>query len=293
MLMPAPAPVTVTVPLAAGVSAIFTTRLGGASTGDYATLNLGGKGGDNPAAVAANRRAVERVVGAPVALISQVHSGRAVPAPGSGEPVPQADGQVTRDPGVALGIFAADCLPVLLADVQRRVLGVAHCGRRGLQRGVVAATVDLMVASGARRDAIVAMLGPCICGDCYEVGDAIATDFSKQFPGTDTVTRFGGAGIDIAAAARAALAHAGVHTLTSAAQAVAQAAREQVNNAALAELCRGDNEGDPSASARLAAMRHSLCTLENPLWYSHRRAFLAGKVHEGRMLAVIRTSASR
>lgn len=112
----------------------------------------------------------------------------------------EADGQVTAQSGIALGMFAADCLPVLLGDPVTGIIGAAHCGRRGLERGVIGATVDLMKSKGADPANIVATLGPRICGDCYEVGDEIADQFIKRFPLTKTKTRFGGAGIDIAEA---------------------------------------------------------------------------------------------
>ena len=122
----------------------------------------------------------------------------------------EADGQVTAQKNVALGMFAADCLPVLMADPEAGVIGAAHCGRRGLQNGVIGATIEKMVSKGARPERIVATLGPCICGDCYEVGGDIADEFDAQFPGTFTLSRFGQPGIDIAAAALQELAKAGV-----------------------------------------------------------------------------------
>ena len=67
--------------------------------------------------------------------------------------VVEADGQVTSRAGVALGMFAADCLPVLMADAQAGVIGAAHCGRKGLQRGIIGATIDAMVAKALRRSA--------------------------------------------------------------------------------------------------------------------------------------------
>ena len=70
--------------------------------------------------------------------------------------VVEADGQVTSRAGVALGMFAADCLPVLMADAQAGVIGAAHCGRKGLQRGIIGATIDAMVAKGAAPERIAA-----------------------------------------------------------------------------------------------------------------------------------------
>ncbi len=313
-----PIPVTIPVILAPGITVTYTTRLGGVSQGDYAACNLGGKSGDDPERVLANRMALRAAVGADLSLISQVHSGDAVDVDGSftintpfgfdvsgtvrdngaasggaganeGMRVVAADGQVTSRPGIALGIFAADCLPVLMADPVSGIIAGAHCGRRGLERDIIAHTIDLMCAKGAERSRIVATLGPCICGDCYEVGDDIADAFDAQFPGTYTLTRFGGPGIDIAAAARQCLDKAGVSAdrIVDSRPRVSAATQYLAQDQELRDLCRIDNEGDPELDERVGAIKHSLCTVENPLWYSHRRATLAKKSHEGRMLALI------
>jgi YfiH family protein len=306
-----PIPVTIPVIPAPGITVTYTTRLGGVSEGDYAACNLGGKSGDDPEHVLANRVALRAAVGADLSLISQVHSGDAVDVDGSftintpfgfdvsgtvlGDGanerprVVAADGQVTSRPGIALGIFAADCLPVLMADPVSGIIAGAHCGRRGLERDIIAHTIDLMCSKGAGRSRIVATLGPCICGDCYEVGGDIADAFDAQFPGTYTLTRFGGPGIDIAAAARQCLSKAGVSAerIIDSRPRVAAATQYLAQDQELRDLCRIDNEGDPELDERVGAIKHSLCTLENPLWYSHRRAALAKKTHEGRMLALI------
>lgn len=199
------------------------------------------------------------------------------------------DAQVTTKKNVALGIFAADCLPVLLADEQAGVIAAAHCGRLGLQKGVIRATVQEMLRKGASTTNIVATLGPAICGDCYEVGRDIADEFDAQFPGTFTLTRFGGPGVDLNKAAIMELKAVGVledHIVSSRPR-VNAATQYLSQDAELAQLCAEDNEGDPDLNERIGAIRHSMCTLENPLWFSHRRAQLAHKEHEGRMLALI------
>ena len=307
-----PIPVTIPIALAPGVTVTYTTRLGGLSTGEWGNCNLGGKGGDRAEAVLSNRIALSESLGAPLSIISQVHSGKAVDmdevfgrnapfgydfsgtqddeghAP-AGVSVIEADAQVTSRAGVALGVFAADCLPVLLADPQAGVIGVAHCGRKGLQQGVIGSAVDLMVAKGAVPERIVATLGPRICGDCYETGDQISDEFDAQFPGTFTLSRFGQPGIDIAAAALQELAKAGVPTdnVVSSRVRVNAATQYLSEDEELAEICQSDGEGEPQLAERFKKIRRSLCTLENPLWFSHRRATIAGKAHEGRILALI------
>ena len=299
-----PIPVTIPIMLAPGVE------------GDYAHCNLGGKSGDDPNHVLANRVALSNAIDAKLSLVSQVHSGVAVDVDelfvmnrpfgfdvsgGKGETAQQvgetadepavveADGQVTAQKNVALGMFAADCLPVLMADPEAGVIGAAHCGRRGLQKGVIGATIEKMVSKGAQPERIVATLGPCICGDCYEVGGDIADEFDAQFPGTFTLSRFGQPGIDIAAAALQELAKAGVpaDNIVSSRPRVNAATQYLSEDEELAGICAADGEGDPKLSERFNKIRRSLCTLENPLWFSHRRASLAKKQHEGRMLALI------
>lgn len=309
-----PIPVTIPIMLAPDVKVVYTTRLGGASEGDFAHFNLGGKSGDNPEHVLANRVALADVLGAKISLISQVHSGDAVDVDESftinqpfgfdvsgtkkaqtaededSEPtVIEADGQVTSQKNVALGMFAADCLPVLMADPEAGVIGAAHCGRRGLQKGVIGATIAKMVDKGAKVERIVATLGPCICGDCYEVGGDIADEFDAQFPGAFTLSRFGQPGIDIAAAALQELAKAGVpaDNIVSSRPRVNAATQYLSEDEELASICAADGEGDPRLTERFSKIRRSLCTYENPLWFSHRRASLAKKPHEGRMLALI------
>lgn len=316
-----PIPVTIPIALAPGIKVVYTTRLGGTSEGEFAHFNLGGKMGDRPARVAANRTALANEIGARLSLISQVHSGDAIDiddvyadnadfgfdASGThteSEPsdeavaaaveaetriVIAADGQVTSRAGIALGMFAADCLPVLMADPESGVIGAAHCGRKGLQSGVIGSTVDLMVSKGATRERIVATLGPCICGDCYEVGGDMADEFDAQFPGTFTLSRFGQPGIDIAQAALQELAKAGIpqDNVISSRPRVNAATQYLSQDEELAQLCQEDGEGDAKLSERFSKIRRSMCTLENPLWFSHRRAALAGKEREGRMLALI------
>ena len=289
-----PIPVTIPIMLAPGVKVVYTTRLGGTSEGES---------GDDPNHVLANRVALSNAIDAKLSLVSQVHSGVAVDVDelfvmnrpfgfdvsgGKGETAQQvaetadepavveADGQVTAQKNVALGMFAADCLPVLMADPEAGVIGAAHCGRRGLQNGVIGATIEKMVSKGARPERIVATLGPCICGDCYEVGGDIADEFDAQFPGTFTLSRFGQPGIDIAA-----------DNVVSSRARVNAATQYLSEDEELAEICQADGEGEPQLAERFKKIRRSLCTLENPLWFSHRRATIAGKAHEGRMLALI------
>ncbi|MFU0516132.1 polyphenol oxidase family protein [Gardnerella vaginalis] len=298
-----PIPVTIPVPLGSRAHAVFTTRLGGISEGDFASLNLGGKAGDDAKAVFSNRSALQNTLKADLCLVSQVH-GRNVfdadtiihswntpygfDATGFADSKVQieADAQVSTACSLALGMFAADCLPVLLADSESGVIAAAHCGRKGLMSGVLDSTIEAMCEKGAERSNIAAVLGPCICGDCYEVGEEIAGDFERRYPQTVTQTRFGGVGIDIAEAARIDLALAGVANIVDALPRVTAATQYLAEDEELSTVCDVDREGG-TLKSRLQVLQNPMCTLENPLWYSHRRAGLAGKSHEGRLLALI------
>jgi len=171
----------------------FFTRQGGVSEGIYATLNGGIGSSDEPARVQENRRRMTEAMGVPPeALISvyQVHSPDAVvvEGPWTGER-PKADGMVTNVPGLTLGITTADCGPVLFADAQARVIGAAHAGWRGAVTGVLESTLDAMERLGARRDNIVAVLGPTISQKAYEVGPDFIERFNKEAPGHERFLR--------------------------------------------------------------------------------------------------------
>ena len=156
----------------AGVRHAFFTRQGGVSQGIYANLNVGLGSGDDPAAVAENRRRCAEHFGAEALVTAhQIHSARAVACEGAWtDSPPQADGVVTRTAGVICGALAADCAPVLLADPIAGVVGACHAGWKGALGGIVEATVAQMEAQGARRAQLVAAVGPCIGPASYEVG---------------------------------------------------------------------------------------------------------------------------
>ena len=167
-----------------GLAHGFLGRRGGVSTGVVAGLNVGLGAEDDDASVAENRRrAVEAVMpGAKLATVYQVHSAEVVAAEGR-LPIderPKADGMVTNQPGLLLGIVTADCAPILMADCDAGVIGAAHAGWRGAHGGVVEATVDAMVALGAKRESIVAAIGPCIAQASYEVDAGFRENFADE-----------------------------------------------------------------------------------------------------------------
>ena len=167
----------------------FFTREGGVSEGIYASLNGGVGSSDDPEKVQENRRRMAEALSvAPDALISvyQVHSPDAVIVEGPwATERPKADAMVTSVPGLALGITTADCGPVLFADAQARVIGAAHAGWRGAVTGVLESTIAAMERLGAKRESIVAVLGPTISQKAYEVGPDFIERFSKEAPGQE------------------------------------------------------------------------------------------------------------
>lgn len=169
-----------------GVAHGFLGRGGGESRGVDAGLNVGSGSSDDPALVERNvaQACAAILPGATLTRVYQVHSAEAVVASDWGmDQRPRADAIVTDRPRVLLGIVTADCAPVLLADVAAGVIGAAHAGWRGAIDGVTDAAIAAMVKLGARREAIVAAVGPCIAQASYEVDEA----FRARFLGADPI----------------------------------------------------------------------------------------------------------
>jgi YfiH family protein len=162
----------------------FLGRRGGVSEGICAGLNVGIGSGDDPKAIAENRRrAVEAVAsGARLVTVHQIHSPDALyaVAPWPDESRPRADAIVTDRPGLALGILTADCTPILFADRAAGVIGAAHAGWKGALGGVVESTIAAMEKIGARRARIHAAVGPVIACKSYEVDETFLRRFAES-----------------------------------------------------------------------------------------------------------------
>ena len=168
------------------VHAIFTRR-GGTSPAPWRSLNVGGTVGDVRERVVENRRRCFAAVGrAPESIhdVWQVHSADVVHARaprGAASPV-QADGLICGDPSVTLFMRFADCVPVLLFDPTRRVVGMVHAGWLGTARRAVSACVQAMVRScGCRPEDLLAGIGPSIGPDHYPVGDEVIEQVRAAF----------------------------------------------------------------------------------------------------------------
>jgi len=158
-----------------GIMHGFFTRRGGASSGIYASLNLGRGSNDKPESVSENRARVARDLGVRrdhMCTLYQIHSAKVVTVtePWPAKDAPEADAMVTATDGIALGILTADCVPVLFSDPVAGVIGAAHAGWGGALGGILENTITAMTDLGASRENINAAIGPCIHQDSYEVG---------------------------------------------------------------------------------------------------------------------------
>ena len=164
----------------------FFGREGGVSSGIYASLNGGIGSRDDPNHVVENRRRMAAAMGvAPSHFLTvfQIHSPdvAVAEAPWDTASRPRADAIVTRTAGLAIGVTAADCGPVLFVDPRARVIGAAHAGWKGALSGVLESTVQAMEKLGAERSGIVAAIGPLIRQRSYEVG----SEFVERFTDAD------------------------------------------------------------------------------------------------------------
>jgi polyphenol oxidase len=172
----------------------FSTRIGGRSSvyaggGLQGELNLGFTPEDDQVTVRRNRallaEAVSGSADTPLKTIRQIHSNLIVVA-GTAQvgnnPLPKADGLMTAEPGVLLGIQTADCTPVLVADRRRRIVAAFHAGWRGTVSRIVEAGIGRMrLEFGCRPEDLLAAIGPCIGPCCYAVGEEVLSAFESQF----------------------------------------------------------------------------------------------------------------
>jgi YfiH family protein len=167
------------------VHTLMTTRQGGVSDGAFASLNLSRGVGDAPANIEENRRRVEAFLPRAPLWLSQVHGSDVVDASARdvdrhASAPPRADAAVTRGSGVVLAVSIADCMPVLFADRDASVIGIAHAGWRGLAAGVLERTIAAMRVDPA---SVCAWLGPAIGASAFEVGADVHDAFCVGDPG--------------------------------------------------------------------------------------------------------------
>ena len=176
----------------------FTTRLGGVSQGDCSSMNLSFTRGDREEDVRENYRLIGEALGINMekaCLSHQVHKtnlycvtkediGRGIDS--NKDKLFEMDGLMTKEKGIPLVTFFADCVPLLFYDPKAGVIASSHSGWRGTVEKIGAKTVELMVEKmGCYKEDILAVIGPSICQSCYEVSEDVAREFGRVFSGED------------------------------------------------------------------------------------------------------------
>lgn len=170
----------------------FTKRTGGESLGAFASLNLGTHVGDDLELVLKNR-AILRSEVEPVQFMNQVHGDRIALIEEVTDEIPTADALVTGIPGIALAVMVADCIPLLLSSPES--VAAVHVGRKGLVNEVTRKTISLMRDMGASH--ITAIIGPSICGSCYEVSEDVFQEVIAAHPIAESRTPHGTLALDL------------------------------------------------------------------------------------------------
>lgn len=163
------------------IHAFTTTRIGGHSVGPYASNNLGLHVDDDVAAVMDNRQQLCTHLTLPSEPIwlNQTHSTRCILAESDLDR--NADAAITRTPGVVLAIMTADCLPIMLCNQEGTEIGAIHSGWKGLASGIVEQTLSKIQTAP---EALMAWIGPAVCGNCYEVGEDVYQAYTNRYPYT-------------------------------------------------------------------------------------------------------------
>lgn len=184
----------------------FTDRTGGKSTGAFLSNNLATHVGDDHATALANRTLLEVELGFPIQFMDQVH-GSVVASIGSEiVATPTADALLTQAKGIGLAVMVADCIPLLLSN--SKSVAAVHVGRKGLMNEVAMGAIQAMRAIDPSE--ITAIVGPSICGRCYEVSQDVFDEVSGKFPLSASQTRDGGIALDLSRALIAQLQASGV-----------------------------------------------------------------------------------
>lgn len=205
----------------------FTDRRGGSSLGAYESLNFGFHVGDDPAAVTSNRSSIPNAQ-----FMNQVHGDKVVVIDGLLATDPTCDAMITTKTGISLAVMVADCIPLLF--ISREAVAAVHVGRAGLINKVAIKTLHQMRTLGAID--VHAIIGPSICGRCYEVPFEMQQDVIADHPRAFSTTHKGTPGLDLPAALIADLVVEGVTYEAS-----------------------------------------SICTMEDDLYFSHRKQNPTGR----------------
>ena len=183
----------------------FTKRTGGVSHGAFASLNLGTHVGDELEDVLANREILSGKFG-PIQYMNQVHGDRIALIEEVTDDAPTADALVTGIPGISLAVMVADCIPLLLKS--KEAVAAVHVGRRGLVNDITRKTLELMRDMGASH--IAAIIGPAICGKCYEVSEDVYKEVVASHPFAEARTPQSTFALDLPAELRSVLSDEGI-----------------------------------------------------------------------------------
>lgn len=200
----------------------FTTRSGGVSQDPYASFNLGIHVGDDLRAVQENRRILERMFHSSLVWMNQVHGDRIADASSAREDngslnVGEADAIIVEVAGIPDGeslgavVMVADCTPLILIDSAGNRAAVAHVGRAGLELNIAGKVVTELLDRGSIASNIVAVIGPGICGRCYELPNEVVQRIENNFPGAQSTTSWGTPAVDIPSTLKIQLRNAGVN----------------------------------------------------------------------------------
>ncbi len=161
----------------------FSTRIGGVSEGEFATMNLSYSRGDNPDYVDRNYELICNALDIKkeqLVFTNQIHETTIQYTDGSLRQYKDTDGLITDKSGIVIATSYADCVPLYFVDTKKKVIGFSHSGWRGTVGKIGAKTVDAMVKNfNCKKEDILAVIGPSICKDCYEVSEEVNKEFSS------------------------------------------------------------------------------------------------------------------
>lgn len=160
------------------VQVIALNRLDGFSSGNFSQLNVADYVGDDVQNVTKNINKVQSLIGASdIAVMSAEHGNNVIEVSQGGKCLP-SDVLITRVRNLALLALSADCVTVALIDTQAELIAVVHSGWQGLAAQVLQTAIDSILASGSQRENLLAVIGPAICAECYEVSQDRVTTVS-------------------------------------------------------------------------------------------------------------------
>ena len=174
----------------------FTDRTGGLSTGAFLSNNVATHVGDEVATVLANRARLESDLGLPIQFMDQVHGDVVATIGNEIVAAPTADALITQNAGIGLAVMVADCIPLLLSNASS--VAAVHVGRKGLMNEVAMSAIQAMRSIDSSE--ITAVVGPSICGQCYEVSEDIFEEVSTKFPLAASTTSEGSFALNLSRA---------------------------------------------------------------------------------------------